>query len=102
MVAFLDKKETTDLFIKYLFNYAAYNADTKNITNIFTPPPRYGASTQLMRKVLPEDVRKMNMKLMPGFNLTWYYTGSGVVEPEAHYQKDTSTKAFVRNSSKLI
>jgi len=86
---------------RFLFNYAEYNADTKNIPIIFTPPPRFGASTQLMRKVLPEDVRKMNMKLMPGFNLTWYYTGSGVVEPEAHYQKDTATMAFVRNISKI-
>ena len=87
---------------RLLFNYAEYNADIKNITKVYNPPPKYGPSAQVIRRVLPEDVRKMNMKLMPGFNITWYYTGSGLVEEEAYFQKETATKAFVRNISKLF
>jgi len=82
---------------RLLFNYAEYNPDIKNIKKIYNPPPKYGPTAQVIRRVLAEDVGKMNMKLMPGFNITWFYTGTGVVEEEAYFQKNTETKAFVRN-----
>ena len=62
----------------------------------------------MKRKVLPADVRKQQLNLMPGFRFTWHYSGM-VLEPEAEYLDDShayvsgadvkSAKAFTRNGS---
>ena len=49
-------------------------------------------------EVLPADVRKQNLKLMPGFRLSWYYSGMKV-EPEAQYFNSSATKVFIRKGS---
>ena len=54
---------------------------------------------QFTRNVIPGDVRKQKLRLMPGFRFTWYYSGMEV-ESEARFYNDTT--AFVRNGSIFI
>ena len=54
-------------------------------------------SMQLKRKVSLEDVRSQTLDKMPGFRLTWYYSGmKEEVETETYYSHDEKTSAFVR------
>ena len=54
---------------------------------------------QLDREVLPADIKKQKLTQMPGFRVSWHYSGNfGMrVEPWAKYLNDDTTKAFVRN-----
>ena len=80
-----------------------------HMTFNYTPPTggRYGNyEIQLIRDVLPADVRKQKLDMMPGYRVTWYYSGMEV-EPEARYYNNTripypSTMAFVRHYSNNI
>ena len=72
----------------------------------FTPPTgRYGRhDISLSRYVLQADIRKQKLNVMPGFRVSWHYSGIEV-EPEAKYYNNTdylSTMAFVRNYSNYI
>ena len=49
--------------------------------------------------VITTDIRNQKLKLMPGFKLTWHYSGV-VVKPEARYYNDLYTRAFTRNDSR--
>ena len=69
--------------------------DTHRTFN-FTPPTHDYYYIQLSREVLPADVRKQKLDMMPGYRVSWHYS-STEVEPEAKYYNDTSTRAFVRN-----
>ena len=58
---------------------------------------------ELGRHVLPEDVRKQKLSWMPGFNLTWHYTGLEVQSEDKYDNTEyPSTKAFIRNFSNNI
>ena len=53
-----------------------------------------------MERSVPEkETRKLKLNLMPGINITWYYTG-GEVEPFAEYYDmvflSMNTREFVR------
>ena len=67
----------------------------------FSPPTGgyYGRFyIDLTREVLPEDVMKQKLNLMPGFRYTWHYSGIEV-EPEDKYRNYRATQAFVRKGS---
>ena len=69
-----------------------------------TPPTRDRYYITLYRAVLPADVRKQSLETMPGYRVSWHYSGTEV-EPEAKYYNNTdylSTMAFVRNYSNYI
>ena len=55
---------------------------------------------RLTRSSTREDVKKQKLEKMPGFRVSWYYSGPHV-EPEAHLNKmndyDDETSLFVRN-----
>ena len=51
---------------------------------------------QLVRVVLPADIKQQKLQTMPGFKVTWHYSGMKV-ESEATYYKYAHTKAFIRN-----
>ena len=68
--------------------------ETSHMTFNYTPPRnRY---ITISRDVIPADVMKQKLYIMPGCRVTWYYSGMEVV-PEARYYIDASTRAFVRN-----
>ena len=66
--------------------------------NSYTPPVgKYytDLSMSLTRDVIQADVRKQDLKLMPGFRITWHYSGMEV-DPDSKYSDDYHTKTFVR------
>ena len=69
-------------------------------------PPTGGRNSDsyhisLSRRVIPADVRKQKLNVMPGYRVSWHYSGIEV-EPEAEYYNDASTRAFVRHYSNNI
>ena len=70
----------------------------------FTPPTDSSNNFVLRRDVLPADVRKQKLDVMPELSYTWHYSGVKV-EPEAIYYNSTwypSTMAFVGHYSSYI
>ena len=78
-------------------------ATSHNIFNYTPPTKTLGYDIHLNRKVIPADVMKQKLSLMPGFRVTWRYSGMEV-EPEAEYYNPDYpiSMAFVRNSSNNI
>ena len=66
----------------------------------FSPPnPLFGHSYEirLARQVLSADIRKQKLSLMPGFKISWHYSGMDKEEePDATYYNASYTKTFVR------
>ena len=62
----------------------------------YTAPSQHHYDIRLDRKVLPADVIKQKLSMMPGFKLRWYYSGMEV-ESQAKWADDENKKAFVRN-----
>ena len=56
-----------------------------------------------IKSVTLDSIRKQAhiLDTMPGFKLTWFYSGSKV-EPDAQYYNSLSTKYFVRNWPKIF
>ena len=91
-------------------NSSTVNVDIKTFIRNYQPPLEnhiyykdHRRSFKVQRKVALWDVKKMSMKLMPGFKFKWYYTwgSAGEVQPDQHYHGSTSlyhivAKAFVR------
>ena len=50
------------------------------------------------RVAIPGDVIKQRLKTMPGFKVTWRYSGTEV-EPKATYRETKFKNTFVRNYS---
>ena len=88
--------------------------NARNMTEIYeTTRPSYELISLKREEVSMDDVSKMAIKLMPGFKLTWYYTGMdgnvrdkrslslglGSLESDpavTMYKNDRTTKALVR------
>ena len=56
------------------------------------------------RKVAKEDIENLEMKLMPGFKVSWFYTNSSgqIEDPVPKPRRDTANKMFVRFVSKIL
>ena len=85
------------------FNDEIINSDTAHIAKNFTPPSSSTVQVwgrkgyhkiQQSRYINQEDAKKMKQDMMPGFNISWYY--SGMVQPEAYFYDAYMTKSFVR------
>ena len=78
------------------------NMDFKNISKSYTPPGSVSSwsspEVSLVREVPLSDVRKQTLNLMPGFKISWYYSGMEV-EPWAKFQRNSATAAFIRKDS---
>ena len=85
---------------------SVYNADEYNMNIVETshtsynhsPPTHDSFRLYLERDVIPADIMKQKLDQMPGFKVSWYYSGIEV-EPEAKYQTDNRLMAFVRHYS---
>ena len=65
----------------------------------YSPPVRVdGYSMIFDRRVSPADVKKQKLSIIPGFRLTWRYTGMEV-KPEFKYRYHSYNKVFIRKSS---
>ena len=74
------------------------DVDVTHVIKNFTPPEQYSYSVTSIRKVSREDVLKQKLQLMPGFRISWYYTGIAT-QPIFKYSDYGITPAFVRNGS---
>ena len=71
-----------------------YNYQTTAYKN-FTPP-KEARQVKLNRDVkVSEEIEKQKLDVMPGFILSWWYTGAEVT-PERNYKDKKETKNFVR------
>ena len=74
--------------------------DEQQIRRNYTPPGSMDVKSrliQLQRGVTRSEILKQKMNVMPGFRLTWNFTGRKVDPvPEAKYSNEVDTKAFVR------
>ena len=94
---------------KEIFSLDFYPVDGEDMDTInknFTPPGRYRRQISLFRDVTNKDVEQMQLELMPGFKLRWWYTGGDVIpDPEFEFVELMSNKHFVRlgkPSKKLV
>ena len=71
----------------------------------YTPPLPSPATDRyyyrLVRNVKVEDIESQELDTMPGFKITWYYSGVEV-DPMAKYSNAEITKAFVRKGYIII
>ena len=71
----------------------------------YTPPLPSPATDRyyyrLVRNVKVEDIESQELDTMPGFKITWYYSGMEV-DPMAKYSNAEITKAFVRKGYIII
>ena len=56
---------------------------------------KYRKYIRLYRVLSYDDVQRQSLSHMPGFRITWYYSGAEV-KPDDIYNKIDVTKAFVR------
>ena len=79
--------------------------ETSHYSHNYTAPTEYTYTTELDREVLPADVMKQKLSQMPGYRVTWHYSGMEV-EPWAEYYNYkylySTTMAFIRNYSNNI
>ena len=69
---------------------------TRYSRNYTLTVPRQSKSIYLMRNVIAADIMKQKLNWMPGFRLTWYYSGLEVDAEALYYHQN---KAFIRNGS---
>ena len=79
-----------EFYIDHKYDFVADQITYAN----FTPPSR-SRNIILDRKVSFEDVKKQNLGVMPGFRLTWWYSGEEV-SPVKKYKDEKLNKLFVR------
>ena len=88
------------------FNYQ--QLDTSSfVGKNYTPPLKNVAQNKhylsFSRTVIQTDVENQKLNTMPGFNLTWFYSGiDNDSMTDALYENDSLTKAFVRNVSTIL
>ena len=70
------------------------DADRTTVYTNFTPPG-YSRDMILSRDVSSEDVETQKLDVMPGFRLSWWYSGAEVT-PDNNYKDEDMTKQFVR------
>ena len=64
-------------------SHANVGVEINNMSKTYKPPGFHQIVT-LAREVTEKDAQRQKLVLIPGFKLTWYYTGEQV-EPEAEY-----------------
>ena len=80
----------------FTFDDGWTEADIINRFN-FTPPSSYHYSMRLKRNVSLEEVRSQSLDQMPGFRVSWYYSGmEEEVQQVAKYKEYATIRAFVR------
>ena len=86
-----NSKDTVDT------DFTFVDADKTTTYNNFTPPAdEYGYKyMRLSRDVSSEDVETQRLDVMPGFRVSWWYSGAEVT-PWNKYKDKEITKQFVR------
>ena len=87
-----------DEFVLKQPSHGIFVTDKSLIVKNFTPPDDGMGEpiVRLNRAVTLEDVNKQTLETMPGFKLTWYFSGMPVEEHVYYYSSKYATRAFVR------
>jgi len=82
----------------YIDSNRPYYIDSNNSKTVeqFQPPRRI--AIDLTRHISSEEVGRQELKLMPGFKVSWYYSGMDV-EPIDAFNEDDDRITFIRNTS---
>ena len=86
-------KEVSDNDRMYISGVGDIDADLPHWTKNITAPSSYYI-IKLDRRVSANDINNVDLDMMPGFKLTWYYGTH--IEPKESFSSETVTKQFVR------
>ena len=79
------------------------NEGQKSMTFNFTPPNEVRRMEHYRQYVWEEDLKSPEIKLMPGFRLSWYYSGLGDnVAPYKTNNSDEVRQEFRRHTLKFF
>ena len=82
------------------------DSDTIHTGKNFTPPEDEYYVIGLQRKVTLPDIKRQDLKLMPGFRFAWHYSGAEVEPVNKYYDslefRYDITRNFVRKGSKIM
>ena len=95
-------KDLSSGFDKFRFDGLLLDAELDTFTKNYTPLPTYLPMMSTQRKVSKVDIENLNMNMMPGFNITWYYSANfGQLDtPEVRQiQHSQENKLFIRKVS---
>ena len=97
----ISMKDLSSGYDKFRFDSVFLDPELTIYTKNFTPPPTYIPMIRTKRKVSKVDIKNLDMKLMPGFNITWYYSGNSgpLDEPVVRKKARTVNKLFIRDVS---
>ena len=79
----------------YMSSVGYAGADQKYMYPNFTPPGTYAKYVNQYRDVSAEEVESQTLDVIPGFRVSWWYTGEEVT-PDPQYKDDDMTKHLVR------
>ena len=87
-------------WIRIVNESSRYNKDyisleSKHFSEKYNPPGNYEKMFYTYRSISMDDIKKQSLSLMPGFKLSWYYSGMQV-EPYPYYAGYFDTKPFIR------
>ena len=87
----------------FYLDFTKINADVRMFSQNFNTPYNNNKRIVLMveRTISEAETRRVKMNLMPGFNITWYYTGGEVETFSRYYEEEYRymlTREFVRNN----
>ena len=78
------------------FNYVLLGADQTVAYKNFTPPGLYPRSIEMTRKLTETDLS--NLTEMPGFQVSWHYSGDEEAVSQPKYLTYDITKHFIRSN----
>ena len=78
---------------QYFYQFKLVDTELKVLKKEYSPP-KVSREFKLQRKVSREDINTLNMELMPGFKIKWFYTG--FVQPKSFYSNSFRTRLFIR------
>ena len=75
--------------------YDEYNDETILNSTINQNLDRNYIKCSLYRGVYPRDVEKLKMEVMPGFKISWWYSGAAII-PDPLFKDNVKNNQFVR------
>ena len=96
-------KFTYSSIVAYNSEQIELDEDMNNFERNLSPPSNF-LRFETDRKVAKEDIENLEMKLMPGFKVSWFYTNSSgqIEDPVPKPRRDTANKMFVRFVTKIL
>ena len=88
-----------DSLLSYANGFGLEEINENKVTKYYAPPSSNPYLKMIRLKVPSEEVEKQELDQMPGFRLSWYYSGEEV-EKISGFSEDNLTKIFVRNYPK--